>query len=56
MSDEPRPDGIISCREPAISLVSERVASWEWISLPRREPIFLYKSPQSKTRRRDRMQ
>jgi hypothetical protein len=57
MSDEPQGLTIISrCgQEPAIRLVSERVASWEWISLPRREPIFLYKSPQSKTRRRDRM-
>jgi hypothetical protein len=25
-------------QEPTIRLVSERVASWEWISLPRREP------------------
>ena len=25
-------------REPTIRLVSDRVASWEWESLPRREP------------------
>ena len=30
---------ISSCgQEPTVSLVSERTASWEWESLPRREP------------------
>jgi hypothetical protein len=40
MSDEPQGLTIISrCgQELAIRLVSERVASWEWESLPRREP------------------
>jgi hypothetical protein len=39
MSDEPGLTIISRCgQEPTIRLVSERVASWEWISLPRREP------------------
>ena len=42
MNDNPRQGGLTilgRCgQEPAIRLVSERVASWEWESLPRREP------------------
>ena len=41
MSDEPQADLTIiggAGRWPAIRRVSERTASWEWESLPRREP------------------
>jgi hypothetical protein len=39
-SEQPPGLTILGCcgREPAIRLVSERVPSWEWESLPRREP------------------
>ena len=30
--------GRCGLRQPSLRLVSDRVASWEWISLPRREP------------------
>jgi hypothetical protein len=40
MSDEPQPWGLTHLGRcgGGLRLVSDRVASWEWVSLPRREP------------------
>ena len=40
MNDDPKPTGltILGRCTAGLCLVSDRVASWEWQSLPRREP------------------